>query len=181
MSLSIWIRPLTLEEEKYFRKSDLGRQSITLGRLSIMGSADHTDITNLNIEVKLYKVNLGEGQYIYDWPSRPKATGGRKVSVLWGADSPYCYLPAEAKNLNIPVFYTPHYPQYLFPLYFQSVYADAFIESFSYADRALSTWHNERTFLARWFGGMQQEQNSKLARSISEKVRNILVKAKRAQ
>ncbi len=180
MSLSIWARPLTYEEEEHFRKSDLGRQTMSLGRISVMGPADHTHIKSLNIEVKLYKVHLGGGQYIYDGPSRPAATGGKKVPVVWGADSPYSYLLAETKNLNIPVFYTPHYPQYQCPLYFQSVYADAFLESFSYADRALNTWYNERPFLARWFGGMQPEQNSKEAKAISEQVRNILAKVKAA-
>lgn len=180
MTLSIWARPLTPEEEEHFRKSDLGRQTISLGRISIMGPADHIDIKNLNIEIKLYKVHLGGGQYIYDGPSRPPATGGKKVPVVWGADSAYGYLLAEAKNLNIPVIYTPHYPQYQFPLYFQSAYADAFLESFSYADRALGAWYNERPFLARWFGDMQPDLSSKEAKAIGEKVRNILVKVKTA-
>lgn len=180
MSLSIWTRPLTHEEEDHFRKSDLGRQTISLGRISIMGPADHTYIKNLDIEVKSYKVHLGGGQYIYDGPSRPAATGGKKVPVVWGVDPPYSYLLAEAKNLNIPVFYTPNYPQYHSPLYFQSIYADVFLESFSYADRALGAWYNERFFLARWFGGMQPEKNSNEARAISDKVRNILAKVKTA-
>ena len=178
MSLSIWARQLTHQEEEHFRKSDLGRQTISLGRISIMGSSDDICIKNLDIELKSYKVNLGEGQYIYDVPAPPAATGGKKVPVVWGVDSSYIYLLAEANNLNIPIFITPIYCRYYTRLYFQSIYADAFLESFSYADRALSAWYNKQFFLTRWFGGMQPEKNSNEAKAISNKVRNILANVK---
>ena len=176
MSLSIRARPLTHEEQKYFRNSDLGRQSVSLGAMSIMGPADHPYIDKINIEIKRYKVDLGDGQYIYDGPSIPSAKGGKTIPVVWGAESAYTYLLAEASKLDIPVFYTLTYPQYHNPLYFQTIYADAFLESFSYADRTLGERYNNRTFLARWFGGMPK-QSSKEARSINEEVRRILARS----
>jgi hypothetical protein len=182
MSFSIWARPLTDEEEVYFRKSDLGRQTILLGRITIMGPANQFNIMYLDTGVKARKVHLGEGQYIYDMPSPPPATGGKKVQSLSkiGFDLAYHYLLAEAKNLNIPVIYTAHYPIYLSTFYFQSVFADAFLESLSYADRALHAWYNEKPFLARWFGSPQPTYDSSGARAIREKVGNILANVKTA-
>ena len=178
MSLSIRVRSLTQEEEEYFRNRDLGRLTVALGSLSIMGSTDQTEIKYNQIEIKLHTVYLGGGQYIENATPLPLAKGGKIVPVVWGADSAYLYLLVEARKLDIPVFYTPTHPQSRSPLYFQSKYADAFINSFSYADRAFGEWYKNRPFFARWSGGMELERNSKEAKDISTEVYRILAKSK---
>jgi hypothetical protein len=182
MSSSICVRQLTEEEEKYFRKSDLGRKTVSLGPMSIMGPADHSHIKCLNIDRKTYRVDLGGGQYIDELlgPWQPPIEG-KAVQVVWGAQNPHYYLLAAAEKLDIPFFHTSKYRNYDSPLYFQSVYADVFLESFSYADRAFDAWYNNRSFLARWFGGMQPEPNSNEANAISEEIRRILAKAKKSK
>lgn len=178
MTKYIWARPLTPEEDNKFRKSDLGRKAASLGPMAIMGPADHPYIKDLNIEIKLHKVHLGGGQFIYDGPSIPPATEGRTIPVVWTIDSAYGYLLAGANSLDIQVLYDPIFPQHHNPLYFERIYVDAFIESFNYADWALGEWFKNRSFLGRWFGDMVPEKDSNEAKAIRRNVIAIMSKKK---
>ena len=84
-----------------------------------------------------------------------------------------------ANRLGIPVFHEPSNPLRNEPLYFESRYADAFLEAFSFADRKLRDEYYNRSFLSRFFGGVEIAFDSKEAQAIKDGVYSILSKAKK--
>ena len=174
MNRSIMVRPLTPDEIKEFRKSELGQKAGSLKAISIVGLSDSSELKYLKVESKVRWVDLGGGQGIYDGPPPTPATPGKTATVVWSIDGAYRILLREAEKLDIPVFYTPSYPQYYFPLYFESVYTDAFLAGFSFADRKLNEWYHNRFFLTRWFGSVEIDPNSQESKLIHEEVRRLL-------
>ena len=175
MSISMWARPLTAEEHKHFGKSEFGKKIISSSPLSIIGCDNSPCIKSLNVKMQSYREYVGDGQYIDEVRGGGTATGGKKVPITWSRDSYQGYLLRACESLNIPVF---QHPLDFNILYFESIYADAFLQVFSYVDYALSNWYNNRPALVRWFGGMAPDIGTKEEMVISNEVRRILLKAK---
>jgi hypothetical protein len=174
MTNSIRARPLTKKEmeDSDFCSSDVGRKVVSLRcNMSVMGPARHCYIATQRIDVSSQwsNVNLGGGQYLFDGPSPPPATGGRIVPILWGED--FRYLRVAARDLGIPVFEDGVL------LYFESIYENAFLDGFSYTDRTLYEM-NKKSFFSFWGGGIP-DWGSKESNAIKEEVRKILQRAMR--
>ena len=161
------VRVLTHEEMDFFRKSDLGKNSASLGQLAIMGPADHVYVEYLNLDYKSWWNPLG----FSDREPIRTASGGSEVPVVWSSNNPYIYLLPVARKLNIPYL---HSAKDYAPLYFKSAYAEAFLKCFSYTDRALPKWYNEQSFASRWLGGMTPDFGSATEKSISNYINNVL-------
>ena len=176
MTRSMMVRPLTRLElqNKDFLKTLAGQHVVAFGRpMSIMGPSDHYRLAMQSIEIKLpadYWVQLRDLGFS-DGPGAPAATGGRTVPILWGAD--FAFLRNAAIDLKIPAFDQNDL------LYFESVFEDAFLDAFSYADQTQFEMHKNAFFLSRIFGFGVPNWNSKEANAIKEGVRKILAKAKR--
>ena len=184
MSSSITVRPLTkeeLERPRYPFDSPFLKELPSFGRpLSIMGPSDLPRIEYLSFKGREpKKIYLGDG-IVDDYSPPTVAKGGKTVPVLWGFDSAYNYMRGAADRLGIRVFHEPSYPQEREPLYFESRYADAFLEAFSFADRKLRDEYYNRSFLSRLFGGVLIDQDSKESQAISDGVYSILSKAKKS-
>ena len=149
MSLDIWARPLTQDEETFFREGKLGNEVADFGPLAIMGREDHINVKYLCVESKLYRVDLGEVQYIMDSLGLRQAGGGRKVPIHWSLDSALSYLERAAKELRIPIFSTQVGIGEL--IYFEKKYINQFVDGFSCADKSIEKWYNSRSLLSRWF------------------------------
>lgn len=176
MPVGVWARPLHPDEESHLRKSKSGEIFSTLGPLAIMGLEDNYYIKSLNIPIKMYRVNLGGGQYIDEVTSKPVATGGKKVSIVWGLESALGYVISSARELSIPVVYVNTvFPADFDLIYFEAKYLEAFADGFSYADKALGRWHQNRFFLSRWFGSLHPDYDSPEAKAIRTTVRNIIL------
>ena len=176
--LSIWTRPLTDEELKHFRKSELGKKTLSLGFLSVMGPADCTQLRTLNVKRYVDRVDLGGGQYFYDEIAQTPATGGKKVPVTWAeVDLSFYYLLSAANNICIPVFTDEKYLSNIGPIYFESIHTEAFINGFSYADRALGSWSKRRPFFQSLFGANYPDPNGDTSKNIKEKLKQIFAKS----
>jgi len=172
----MWVRPLTPEERNYLRKSDLGKATDFLDEISIMGCDDEYRLRRLDVKLTLYREYIGDGQYIDQVRGGGAAAGGKKAPIIWSRDSYQDYLLRACETLNIPVF---RRHLHLNVLYFESMYADAFLQVFSHVDHALSNWYNHRPALIRWFGGMAPDIGTKEEIGLSNEVRQILLKAKK--
>ena len=178
MNQSIRVRGLTKQEleDKYFRKSEVGQRVTFSGRpMSIMGKADHAYVRQSNIDMKWDREYLGDGEYFYDGPARPAATGGRTAPVLWGTSDAYIYLNSAARELGIQIFGNGDI------LYFETEYADAFLDAFCYVDRTLHRVNENSFFISRFFGWGVPDWNSKASKAIQKETRNILAKVTRHQ
>lgn len=145
-----------------------------------MGPSDLPRIEYLSFKGRVpKKIYLGDGIVIDDCSPPTVAKGGKTVPVLWGIDTPYIYMHWAANRLGIPVFHEPSNPLRNEPLYFESRYADAFLEAFSFADRKLRDEYYNRSFLSRFFGGVEIAFDSKEAQAIKDGVYSILSKAKK--
>lgn len=171
MSYSFWARPLTNEEEIYTRNKSRKKIEFFLEPMAIMGPSTHLYIRCLNVELKTYRVHLGEGQYIDETMGGGPATGGHKIPVTWGIDPATNYVLKAAQKLGIPFIHHPYVSELT---YFPKAYVDAFSEAFRHADRALGAWHKNQSFIGKWFGPTYPENESKESISIEDEVRKIL-------
>ncbi len=178
MSSSMWVRPLTTEEVAHISKTEFGKRLLLLDQISIMGRDDSYHLINLDVKKTLRRVHVGDGQYIDDVSGGGKAIGGKKIPILWSSDSHLGYLFQEAKKLNIPIFTQPYDHNII---YFESMYADAFLEIFAYIDRTLRDWYLKRPALVRWFGDSRPDFDSKEGKVIQSNTRNILMRAKNSK
>lgn len=178
MTYSIWARPLLDDEEAHFRTSDLGQKASGMGRLAIMAPEDHPYVALIQVKSEMHWINLDGGQGIWDGPSLNRATGGRKVPVSFGAESPYNYLEGVARELGIRYVQEPCSPGCKNPLYFERRYTEAFLDAFAHADRALAWWDKHRSPFSRWFGAVYPEPNGKEVREIQAAIRVILTAVK---
>lgn len=180
MNRSMRVRSLTGEEleNKKFRASEVGRLVASLGQqVSIFGNADHLYIRYLHLDdSKLWKYeHLGGGDYLYDGPPPREAHGGRQVPILWGVSEALTYLRTAAEGLQIPIFFGGDV------IYFESKYADAFLDAFAYVDGTFQRLNGSSSFISRFFGGGIPEWNSKESKGIQQEIRNILAKAMRSR
>ena len=175
MNTSMWVRPLTPEERNYLRKSDLAEATDFLDEISIMGCDDEYRLRRLDVKLTSYREYIGDGQYIDEVRGGGAATGGKKAPIIWSRDSYQGYLFRACETLDIPVF---HRHLHLNVLYFESIYADAFLKVFIYVEHALSNWYNNRPALVRWFGAMAPDIGTKEEIAISNEVRRILLQTK---
>ena len=184
MSLSILARPLTSEEQLHFQQTAIGKQTVRLGPLAIVGHADHPDVEHLKIKLMIRRVYLGDGQYLDDAIPATRSAGGRSVpkgrsiNIVYSTESSFNYLQNEAEKLAIPIISSEGgLPLY----YFQSIYLDAVLRCLSHADLALSNWAKDRSFLSRWFTGTGTAPlwASAESRAIQRDISEILRKQKR--
>ena len=172
---SLRARPLTPGEESYLRKHE-GKAITFSGPLSIIGRSDHMYVrsTGHSDLAKLYRVDLGYGQYITETIGRyGPAEGGTTVPIVWSTEQPIRYLLYVAEELGIPYFYSYGL------VYFQNKFESAFAKCVGYVDRTLLDYENKRSLLDRWFFPSQNGWDSAEAQAIREEVRRILTTAKK--
>lgn len=172
---SLRARPLTPGEESYLRKHE-GKAITFSGPLSIIGTSDHMFVRSTvhSDLAKLYRVDLGSGQYITETIGCGPAEGGTTVPIVWSSKEPISYLLYVAKELGIPYFYN-------FELvYFQNKFESAFAECVGYVDRTLLCYENKRSLLDSWFGPIcKNKWDSAEAKAILNELRRILTKEKK--
>lgn len=168
----IWARSLTSAEEEYIRHGKYSKdlEINFLEQIAIMGPAKHPYICSLNVRMFRYRVDLGGGDYIDEYLGGGAALGGVKVPVV--REISYRYLVNAANELNIPFVY---HPDFMEIIYFPSVYIEAFIKGFSYADHALARGYKNDSILSRWFGAKYPDWGTRESKIIVEDVRKILI------
>jgi hypothetical protein len=154
------IRRLTSEEEVYFRKSELGKKARNLGPLSKIGPSSHLYIGYCDVDIRLRKIHLGDGEYIWDGPNLPVAKKGKEFKLEYSYDIAYSNTFNTARDFGIEIIEEPHYPVHEHLIYFESRYENVILKSLKYVDDVYSEWSRKRSFFSNFFGSIYMEYDS---------------------
>lgn len=170
----IWLRPLSPEELKYFRKKEPGKGTIDWGPLSIMGPHDYSTVCSRHQHVASDFVDLGNLGVQDLSPGFPNATGGQKIELSHFETFIY-HFSSTLSESNFS-FITDSYGSYPV-IYFSSRYTEMFIEALRYADGRVEQWDARRGFLDKIFGGTSLTIGDSVTISMKDGIRRILVES----
>ncbi len=165
-----------------FRLASTGN-AIPAGRLSIMGSSDHTYVKSTinSDQTTTERIHLGDGQYIDEVMGGGPAKGGTTVPIRWSPEEAFAYLLHAADELSIPYFRVLAFSRSDDVVYFQSKFEYAFATCARYIDSTLDRYESQRSLMSRIFGPVCiTDWDSVEGKDILREVKRILLNYKNA-